>query len=513
MAQTLHVYSGLTRSIPHSMQTKLRKANRHLATAVFICGLLLVSACASNTSTPEGKHNSSVAHSTLAQTIYSDDGISELSAPAGWTTRPDFSPGATIRIAEDSGAAFLIVNSYLPGEIEATPISEFSRSYMQGLSTVLGNSRINGEGALEVNGTPAYRFVITGDVDGIALTYVSTVISGRAAMHHLVGWVAASDYGGESNVLNKMIASFRESSIPRPPRQRITLSFGWPDSLQSAVSVEQKSVKRGKATELNATYLSTVHPGSGDELVVSTRVMRQKLSGLDNGEQGNYVAGLLDQLSAEVPDYVVSRDGEFIRVDNLTAYQKRVEAALVSNLPTSLQNQKDSILAMVKSGLTEKFLSAAATDDWNKTVGGWAGSSYVPGQTYRFSEQYYAPLLGEMPFTMDVSRRIAGFAPCTATEPQCVKLVLTATVAGDDFRSAMSAFLEKSVGQPVNVKHVSVIRKVEIVAEPDTLIPHRTHSIKETTVIIEDSHGNARTSRETEDTRATYSYESLQALR
>jgi hypothetical protein len=168
---------------------------------------------------------------------------------------------------------------------------------------------------------------------------------------------------------------------------------------------------------------------------------------------------------------------------------------------------------MVKPGLTERFLSAAATDDWNKTVGSWAGSSYVPGQTYRFNENYYAPALGETPFLMDVSRRIAGFAPCTATEPQCVELVLTATVAGEDFRSAMSAFLEKTVGQPVNVKHISIVKRVEIIAEPDTLIPHRTRSSQETTVIIEDRNGNARTSRETEDTRATYSYESLQALR
>lgn len=513
MAQTLQDHAGLTCSIPNYMQINSHKANRYLTAAVIACGLMLVSACASNTGAPAGKAGSTVAQSALVQTIYSDDGISELSAPAGWATRPDFSPDATIRIAEDSGAAFLIVNTYLPGEIEATPISDFSKSYMQGLAAVLGNSRVNSEGALEVNGTPAYRFVITGDVDGVALTYVSIVVSGHAAMHHLIGWVAASDYGGERDVLNKIIASFGESATPRPPRQRIALSFGWPDSLQSAVSVDQKSVKRGKATELNATYLSTVHPGDGDELVVTTRVMRQKLSGLDNNEQGNYVAGLLDQLSADIPDYVVSRDGAFIRVDNLPAYQQRVEAALVSNLPTGLQNQKDKILAMVKSGLTEKFLSASATDDWNKIVGGWAGSSYVPGQTYQFSEQYYAPVLGEMPFRMDVSRRIAGFAPCTATEPQCVKLVLTTTVAGEDFRSAMSAFLEKTVGQPVNVKHVSVIRKVEIVAEPDTLIPHRTHSTKETTVIIEDSHGNARTSRETEDTRATYSYDSLQASR
>jgi len=513
VAQTLHVVSSQTRSIPELMQPNLQKANQRLAHLVVVWALLLMAACASDTSAPARKTDGRVADVALAQTFYSDDGISELSAPANWTTRPDFSPGATIRVAEGNGAAFLIVNSYFPGEIETTPISEFSKSYMQGLSAALSHPRVNAEGALEIGGTQAYRFVITGDVDGLALTYVSTVINGHAGMHHLVGWVAASEYQGESDVLNRITASFRESVTPRPARQRIALTFAWPESLQSAISVEQKSVKRGKATELNATYVSTVHPGNNDELIISTRVMRQKLSGLDNDEKGSYVAGLLQQLSAEIPDYVVNRDGQFIRVDNLPAYQQRVEAALVSNLPANMQVQKDRILTMLKPGLTEKFLSAAATDDWNKTVGSWAGSSYVPGQTYLMIEQYIAPALGEIPFRMDVARRVAGFAPCTASEPQCVKLELTATVAGDDFRSAMSTYLEQTVGQPVKVEHISVIRKIEIIAEPDTLIPHRTRSVKETTIIIEDSEGNTHTSRETEDTRATYSYNSLQARR
>ncbi len=77
----------------------------------------------------------------------------------------------------------------------------------------------------------------------------------------------------------------------------------------------------------------------------------------------------------------------------------------------------------------------------------------------------------------------------------------------------MARFLEKTVGQPVNVKWVSVVRKREIITEPDTLIPHRTRSAEETIVVIEDSSGKAHTSRDTEDTRVTYSYETQTASR
>ncbi|MGD8476671.1 MAG: hypothetical protein PVI98_05975 [Burkholderiales bacterium] len=487
------------------MNIRFRGIHRRFATALIVVALL----AAGCTTAPQ--RATPVARQALTQTIYSDDGLSELSTPAGWAVRPDFSPDATIRVAKSDGSAYLIVNSYYPGEIEATPISEFSTSYMEGLKSVLNNSTASRGQPVQINGAEAHRFVVTGDIDDVPLTYVSTVIAGHAAMHHVVAWVAASDYAAEKDALGKIISSFHESTNPRPSRQRIALNFAWPHSMQSAVSLEQKSVKRGETSELKATYLNTVRPGNADELVVSTRMMRQKLTGLKDDDKNNYLNSLLDQLSSEIPDYVVSREGEFIRVDNLPAFRQRIENALVSSLPADLRDKKDKILDVIRPGLTEQFLAAAATDEWNKTVGGWIGSSYVPGQPYRFSENYYAPILGDTPFAMDVSRRIAGLVSCGTSATQCVKLVFTASVTGENFRSAMSTYLEKTVGEPVNVKHISVVKTIEIVAEPDTLIPHRSHAVEETTVTIEDGKGNVRTSRDTEDTRVTSSYENYRA--
>lgn len=489
------------------MQTITHKSPLAVVAAFALSGLL-ATGCASPFNQPHWTGASS-----LSQTVYSDDGVSELSTPGTWTVRPDFGPDAAIRVAENKGNAFLIVNSYFPGEIETTPISEFSRSYAEGLKQSLGNSKLGQGQSLSVNGAPAHRHIVTGNVGGVRLTYVSTVVNGESAMHHLIGWVAAPHYSGDSDVLHRVIASFRESANPRPARQRVSLNFAWPDSLQSAVNLQQKSTKRGKASELNATYLTTVRPGpaSPNELVVSTRVMRQQFSDPGDEQKNDYMSALLKQASSEIPDYVVSREGEFLRVDNLSAYQQRVERAVISNLPPELGNQKDKILAMVKPAMTERFLAASVTDEWNKTVGSWVSSSYVVGQTYRFNEEYYAPALGSTPFAMTVSRRIAGFANCSRSETRCVKLVLTATVSGEDFRQAMTEFLERTVGEPVNVKHISVVKKIEIIAEPTTLIPHRTRSNEETTVTIEDAEGVTRTSRDTKDTRITYSYESFRA--
>ena len=473
--------------------------------SVVIASALLVGGCASTTSQPS-------ATSKLVRTVYSDDGVSELSTPGEWKTRPDFGPDATIRVAEESGEAYLLVNSYFPGDIEPIALPEFARTWANNLAMNLPNATVVGPKTLTIDGMEAYRYIVTGDIDSERLTYVTTVVGGTRAMHHLIGWVAADGYSGEQHILNRIAGSFHESASARPARQRVALNFAWPQQLQSVAAFHRKSVKRGKASEVKAHYLSTVRPGDHDELIVSTRVVRQDVIDGD-GAKGDYLSKLLKEITTEIPDYVISNEGEFVRVDNLSAYQHRIETAVVSELPVDVKGREAEILAIVRPSLSEQFLAAAVTDEWNKTVGSWVSSSYAMGETYHFKEEYYAPSLAEKPFAMDVSRQIAGFAPCTGGKSICVKLIYVATVSGEDIRSAMARFLERAVGAPVNVKRVSVVRKREIIAEPDTLIPHRSRSIEETIVVIEDNNGEAHTSRDTQDTRVTYSYETQTASR
>ena len=448
----------------------------------------------------------------LIQTIYSDDGASELSTPETWTARPDFGPDAGIRVAKQTGEAYLLVNSYFPGDVDPVTVTEFADNYADDLATKLPNATVSQSGPLTINGMEAYRHIITGDVADERLTCVTTVIRGNRAMHHVIGWVAADSYSGEQHILNRITGSFRESNNLRPSRQRVTLNFRWPKQLQSVSAFHQKSVKHGKESEIKAHYLSTVRPGDDDELIVSTRVMRQDVINAD-AEKIDYLSTLLEQVTTEIPDYVISGGGEFVRVDDLAAYQQRIETAVVSSLPANVKSRKDEILATVRKKLSEQVLGATVAGEWNKTVGNWVGSSYAMGETYRFKEAYYSPRLGEAPFTMNVSRQLAGFAPCSDNASTCVKLIHIATVSGEDFRSAMARHIEKVVGQHVDVTRVSFVRKKEIIAEPDTLIPHRSRSTEETIVIVEDDSGEQHTSRDTEHTRVVYSYETQTAFK
>jgi hypothetical protein len=472
---------------------------------VIVASALLIAGCASTTNQPSATSN-------LLRTVYSDDGVSELSTPKGWNTRPDFGPDASIRIAQETGEAYLLVNSYFPGDIDPVELPEFAETWAHNLAANLPHAEVVGPKLLTINGMEAFRYVVSGDIGSQRLTYVTTIVGGARAMHHVIGWVAAEDYTGEQHVLNRITGSFRESAYARPSRQRVSLNFAWPHQFQSVAALHRKSIKRGKASEVKAHYLSTVRPGDHDELIVSTRVVKQDVVNGD-GTKDDYLSKLLKQITTEIPDYVISNEGEFVRVDNLSAYQRRIETAVVSELPVDVKGREAEILEIVRPSLSEQFLAAAVTDEWNRNVGSWVSSSYAMGETYHFKEEYYAPSLAEAPFAMDVSRQIAGFTPCTSSNSICVKLIYIATVTGEDIRSAMARFLERTVGEPVNVKRVSVLRKREIIAEPDTLIPHRSRSTEETIVVIEDRNGNAHTSRDTQDTRVTYSYETRTASR
>lgn len=463
----------------------------------------LVAGCATTAQSPTA--------SPPTYTVYSDDGVSELSAPGSWTIRPDIGRDAAIRVAADSGDMYLLVNTYLPGELKITSAPELASVLAGNLADNLSDSKVSGPKILAIDGKEAYRYLVSGKTGSAKLVYVSAVVPGSRATHHLIGWVAADTYTGERHPLHRIIASFRESPAPRQAKQRVALSFAWPERFQVTVAMHGKSVKRGELSELKARYLNTVRPGGENELIVSSRVVNQELTGIA-GDKGNYLNKVLNQVTNEIPDYVVNRHGEFVRVNDLAGFQQRIERALLSNLPAEARSRKDEILAMVRPGLTQEFLEASILDEWNKTVGGWAESSYVPGETYHFKEEYYAPVLSQAPFPMEVSRQVAGFVPCgDAKRSKCVKLIHTAKVANENFRKSMAQFLQKTLGQAVDIKEVTVLKRMEIIAEPNTLIPHHSLSSEKTTLVIVDGAGKSQSNEETKESRVDYTYDTRTA--
>lgn len=440
--------------------------------------------------------------------VLSDDGLSELEAPRSWETRPNFSAKADLRLADAMGDNYLLVNTYLPEDTREMPLEEFGSRLSGALHKKMSQGRMSAPRALKIGERPAIEYELRSQDEESAIVYLSTVVEGARARYHLIAWTVAD---GDLAGLRQVMSSFRESATRRAGVERVPLVFNWPQRLKSQGRFHLKASKRGEQYELQGESQMALRPAGQDELLVSTRITRHQLSGTLGGgkdkEKEAYLQGVVKATLTELPDYVVNTDGEFVRIENLSAYHRRVQDTLLKGLPAGNREAHAKARQMVEGMLTEEMLAASLQDEWGHLVGNWAGGSYAPGQTYSFTVPYQAPALERRSFPMVMTQQLAGRVPCHAAAKgaACVRLLQTTRVAGPEYTQAMSDFVRKTAGGDVRVTGMEVLSTVELVADPETLLPYSS-SKKETKRVTVSVGGSSTTSEDVKETSASYRY-------
>lgn len=463
--------------------------------AVACLGLVVLAGCAS---TAGGGR----------QLVLSDDGLSELEAPRSWETRPNFSAKADIRLADSMGDNYLLVNTYLPEDTREMPLEEFGSRLSGALLKNMGKGKMSTARALKIGERQAVEYELRSQDEKSGIVYLSTVVEGAKARYHLIAWTVAD---GDLAGLRQVMGSFRESAARRAGVERVALVFDWPQRLKSQASFQLKSNKRGEQYEMQGESQLSVRPAGQDELLVSTRVTKHQLSGALGGGQDKekeaYLQSVVKATLTELPDYVVNTDGEFVRVQNLPAYHRRVQDALLKGLPAGSREAHAKARQMVQTMLTEERLALSLQDEWGQLVGNWAGGSYAPGQTYRFTVPYQAPALEQRSFPMVMTQQLVGYVPCNASDKAqaCVRLVQTTRVAGPEYTQAMSDYVRKTTGGDIRVTEMEVLSTVELVADPETLLPY-TASKKETKRVTVSGGGRSSSSEDVKETSSSYRY-------
>lgn len=442
------------------------------------------------------------------QLVLADDGQSEIEVGGGWETRPNISRKAQIRLADVEQDHYLLVNTYRPEESKSATLEAFAQNLSAAIFENLGEGTVSEARALKLGERPAVEYEMrTGERDD-GIIYLSTVVQGQRARYHLLAWTSAD---GDVAALRRAVAGFRESATAREPLRRVTLEFNWPDRFKSQSSVHLKVNKRGEQYEMSGDMEASVRRISPEELLVSTRVLRHKMTFANAGKdkaKEEFLQGVLRASLTEVPDYVVNDDGELVRLENLPAYHRRVQNAILKALPAGGQREAlERAREFVQSSLTEETLLTAFQEDWAESVGNWAGGAYVVGQVYRYTVPYRAPALGEAVFPMEVTQQLAGHAPCRAgAAPQsCVRLVQTSRVTGRDYTRAMDAYVRKTVGNGVRVEAMEVVNTVELLTDPRTLLPHASKT-KESKRVTLSAEGKTVVNEDTKDETTTYRY-------
>lgn len=441
--------------------------------------------------------------------VQSDDGLSEISAPESWHTRPNLARNADIRLADSVRNHYLLVTTYQPGEIEPMSLEQFADRVTGAILDNVGNGNISVPRPLTIDQRAAIEHVLNVTVGNTPLVYVSLVVDGRRARYHLVGWAPA---GSSFDELQRVMSTFRESDVKRAAKSRVNLEFKWPTTMTSKASFHNKANKRGETLEIQGEVVSSVKPASKSQLLISSRVVRQKMTTGDKRNSKNidkdaYLQEVLKAALTDIPDYVVNSDGEFVRVDNLAGYHKRVQDALIKGLPKGDPEASAKAKQLVQSLLTEESLSATMQDEWNTVVENWAGGSYAVGEKYEFTVPYQAAALNNQTFPMVMTQQLAEHVPCHSgtTTKTCVRLLQNSRVSGPEYTHAMNEFVRKTVSREVTVSSMEVVKTVELITDPKTLIPYRSNEkqIKRVTV---NAAGKTDTSEEVEESSTSYSY-------
>lgn len=466
---------------------------RHVMVTLFAAGSF---ACATQPPTP-------------TRVVYSDDGRSELEIPEGWSERADFGQDAALRVGDGARDSYLMVNTYLPHEIAPATLPEFAERASAAIRDNMQDARMSRPRELKINGHPAVEHEISGRFGDTAIAYLSTVVEGRRARyHHLIAWTSAARYAASRDHLRAIVGSFRESANPRPAQRRVDLTFDWPAPLKAKIESYRKEDKGTESFEIYAQGVTTVRPAGAGRLRVRTRVTRHRMTPeIDDKDKADYLQGILQQAMAGVPDYLVTTGGDFVGIENLSAYHRRIEQAVLKGLPDGPEPAQARAQQLVRTLLSEDVLAASMEDEWNNAVGAWSGGSYVPGKTYRFVGEYRAPALGNQAFPMSVTQQLKGSVPCrppARTEP-CVRLVQTARVAGPAFTDATRRFVNRTVGNGVSVERIEVVRRVELVTDPKTLMPYEVTATQTKNIAVS-AGGETRRRRETRESSTVYTY-------
>ena len=262
---------------------------------------------------------------------------------------------------------------------------------------------------------------------------------------------------------------------------------------------------------LTGESVMSVKPAGKDELLVSTRVTQQKMSGGaregQNAGRDAYLQEVLKAALSDMPDYVVNNDGEFVRVENLGAYHKRVLDSMLKALPKGEPEAQAKAKQLLQTMLTEEALSVSMQDGWNNLVESWAGGSYAPGQSYEFTMPYQAPALQRQSFPMATTQQLAGHVPCTplAKPNSCVRLRQNSRVSGPAYTQAMNDYVRKTVGAQATVTEMEIIITLELITDPSTMLPYFTHR-KQTKRVTVSAEGKTSTTDDVEESSVTYRY-------
>lgn len=294
-------------------------------------------------------------------------------------------------------------------------------------------------------------------------------------------------------------------------KDSVQLKFAWPDNLNAKVAFLYRNTSRrgmkAQSMTVYGRYNTKAQPMKGGFRVITENAdIAVRSEGLPEGPQSKLQQALAKAMGKQ-PAFEIDRKGQFVRVVDAKQYRKTLEDVLNTTFADSPPEMRAKIIAAAAGAMTDEQIQAGASAAWNQIVGAWLAAKLDMGDVYKLKFKRPVQALGGATVTLLAEIQFIKRAACSARDPEraCVELQMK-TSADDDSVTAAIKALAASGGNPaMTVRAFYMTESIRVLTEPGTLIPHRMHSSKKTSMVVK-ANGRTQSVNQVDELKLAYSY-------
>lgn len=281
----------------------------------------------------------------------------------------------------------------------------------------------------------------------------------------------------------------------------VRLRFGWKPGMQAQVEYEQVRFGGGfDSLRIASTYRIEVSPHDEGLLVAYAGTRYTELPRLE-GPAGHFFQALSRTASGGKPEMVVTRGGEFVRVQGIERIAAELREAMQPLMAELDGTGARALRRTMEAMLSDEALAEASAKEWSSLVEFWVDTDLQVGETFELEEVLQVPLFPGIDVPHVTEFRVVGRVPCAAgeTERRCVEIVARATVGPEVLMQTIGEMLRgagpSDEGLMEFLSQLSVETSSRLVTEPGTLRPHLLEARKAVSMAGADEPGQIEIER------------------
>jgi len=150
--------------------------------------------------------------SSQPRIIHAKDGSCEISVPRSWVESPDLSAEGVLAAKDLTGGEYVVV--YLQSKQDYVGnLDDFAKDHTDLVREKLKAPQVEAPTTISINGKPAVRQVVRGEIDHLRIVYRITYFEGQNNFYRVFCWSLESKAAGFADDFDKIAGSFREDKV------------------------------------------------------------------------------------------------------------------------------------------------------------------------------------------------------------------------------------------------------------------------------------------------------------